>query len=217
MKISDNFEQYISLLFRENEKQNLISRRAERAEIEAHIQDSLAAQDFIALDQQNLVDLGSGAGFPALLLAIACPTLSVTLVESDLKKSDFLRQAIQELNLERVQVIRDRAENVGHNPQYREQFDLCSSRAVAGANVLLEYGLPLLKPGGLMLMWKSKAWQEEMAQTDHALELLGGVTEQVYTYTLLEEKDRTIVAIRKIAPTPEQYPRRVGIPTKRPL
>lgn len=217
MSVDSRFNPYIKLLLRENDRHNLISRRSGLEEIETHIRDSLALCAFLPLTDQTLVDLGSGAGFPGLMLAIACPQLAVTLVESDLKKADFLSLAATELALSNVTVLCERAETIGQNLEWRERFDLCSSRAVAAAGVLLEYGLPLLKPGGLQLMWKSSAWQTEINAAHRALQLLGGSFENAWNYALTGDKDRYIVAVRKTAPTPAKYPRRPGIPAKRPL
>lgn len=212
------FEPYIALLLQENDRQNLISRRSAREDIDAHIRDSVAILDFWPLEAgQTLIDIGSGAGFPGLMLALARPQLAVTLLEADLKKSEFLNRCVSELALPNVAVLRERAEVAGQSAQWRGHFDLCSSRAVALAPVLLEYGLPLLKVGGRQLMWKSRGWEEEMNAAQNALAILGGELETVWSYDLTGDKDRVIVAVRKIAPTPEKYPRRDGIPAKRPL
>ncbi|MDO4539629.1 MAG: 16S rRNA (guanine(527)-N(7))-methyltransferase RsmG [Syntrophomonadaceae bacterium] len=217
MDLDARFDAYAELLLKENDKQNLISRRAGREEIKSHIRDSLALTGFIPLEDETLVDLGSGAGFPGLMLAIACPRLEVTLLESDLKKCDFLSRCAGELDLSRVTVLRERAEVIGQSSAWRGHFDLCTSRAVAAARVLLEYGLPLLKEGGRQLMWKSSGWQQEMSEAQNALTVLGGRYDTIWNYDLTGDKDRCIIAVRKTAPTPDAYPRRTGVPSKRPL
>lgn len=212
-----NVNRYIQMLTLENQKQNLISRKNMAYEIEKHIEDSLKIRDVLNLGSENLVDIGSGAGFPGMIIAIASPQTDVTLVESDQKKSQFLKDVTRELELTNVEVICARVEELGQDSRYRSNFSLCSSRAVASMNVLVEYGLPLLCPGGRLLLWKGRNYQQEIDQARNALAILGGVVEDVYRYTLMEERDRVIVIVRKEKPTPEKYPRRVGIPAKRPL
>lgn len=212
-----NVNKFLELLLSENEKQNLVSRKAGREELLIHIEDSRKLLDFCSLRDKKVIDIGSGAGFPALILAIYCPETQFTLVESDLKKSSFLTQAAEELGLENVQVIRERVELLGRNPLYRAQYDICTSRAVAAMNIMLEYGIPLLKMEGQLLLWKGKNYAAEISQAEVALQTLQGRVEDSYLYNLLEEKDRAIVVVKKEQATPEQYPRRVGIPAKRPL
>ncbi len=210
-------KRFIELLFQENEKQNLVSRKAGLPEIEQHVQDSRQLLEWVSLVEQDVIDIGSGAGFPGLILAMACPQSRFTLLESDLKKSGFLQLAIAELGLTNVRVIRERAEVLGQDPQYRNSFDVCTNRAVAAANVVLEYGIPLVKIGGKVFLWKGRSFQQEIDEAREALQILGGQIEAVYQYELNQDRDRAIVAVQKVRPTPDQYPRRVGAPTKKPL
>jgi len=212
-----NVNRYIQMLTLENQRQNLISRKNIAYEIDKHIEDSLKIRDVLDLTGEKLVDIGSGAGFPGMIIAIACPQVDITLVESDRKKSQFLKDVARELELTNVKVICARVEELGQDSRYRSNFSLCSSRAVASMNILLEYGLPLLSPGGRLLLWKGRNYQQEIDQAQNALAILGGLLKEVYRYTLMEERDRAIVIVRKEKPTPEKYPRRVGIPAKRPL
>ncbi len=212
-----NVNRYIEMLTLENQRQNLISRKNTAYEIDKHIEDSLKIREVLDLTEEKLVDIGSGAGFPGMIIAMACPQAKITLVESDRKKSQFLKGVTSELELTNVQVICARVEELGQDSRYRSNFSLCSSRAVASMNVLLEYGLPLLRPGGRLLLWKGRNYPQEIDQAQNALSILGGVVEDVYRYTLMEERDRAIVIVRKEKPTPDKYPRRVGIPAKRPL
>ncbi|MDD3898399.1 MAG: 16S rRNA (guanine(527)-N(7))-methyltransferase RsmG [Syntrophomonadaceae bacterium] len=212
-----NVNRYIEMLTLENQRQNLISRKNVAYEIDKHIEDSLKITDLLDLTGEKLVDIGSGAGFPGMIIAIACPQAEITLVESDHKKSQFLMEVARELALTNVAVICARVEELGQDSGYRGSFSLCSSRAVASMNVLLEYGLPLLCPGGRLLLWKGRNYQQEIDQAQNALAILGGTLEEVYCYTLMEERDRALIVVRKEKPTPEKYPRRVGIPAKRPL
>lgn len=212
-----NVNRYIEMLTQENQRQNLISRKNTAYEIDKHIEDSLKIRDVLDLTGEKLVDIGSGAGFPGMIIAMNCPQAEITLVESDLKKSQFLKEVTWELELTNVEVICARVEELGQDNRYRGNFSLCSSRAVASMNILLEYGLPLLCSGGRMLLWKGRNYQQEIDQAQNALVILGGLLEDIYHYTLMEERDRAIVIVRKEKPTPEKYPRRVGIPAKRPL
>jgi 16S rRNA (guanine527-N7)-methyltransferase len=213
-----NVNRFIQLLVEENKKQNLISRKAGLEEIKRHIDDSCALLEFMSLDGLNVVDVGSGAGFPGLILALYCPGANFTLLEADLKKSQFLQKAIDSLELTNVKVIRTRAETLGHLADHRENYDLCTSRAVAGMNILLEYSIPLIKSdSGMVAMWKGSNYAAEIAQAQNSLLLLNAKITAIHEYTLMEEGDRVIVIAGKEGPTSSQYPRRTGIPAKRPL
>jgi 16S rRNA (guanine527-N7)-methyltransferase len=208
---------FIDFLFAENEKQNLISRQAGREDVLSHIEDSLALLKFVELSGQRVIDIGSGAGFPAIVLAMHCPQTEFVLVESDLKKSNFLQSCQELLELQNVRIMRARAEEIGQDKQYRAQFDCCSSRAVAAMNIMLEYGLPLLKTGGKMLLWKGINYQTEIDEAQKALQILKAGVVTICPYTLPGDKQRVIVVVNKEAETPLQYPRRTGTPAKRPL
>lgn len=210
-------KKFVQLLLEENKKQNLISRKAGPEEIAQHIQDSVQVLEWVSLTGRDVIDIGSGAGFPGLILAMACPQSRVTLVESDLKKSAFLQQAGDELEISNVRIIRDRIETLGQAGEHRNRYDYCTSRAVAAMRVVLEYGIPLVKPEGKLLLWKGSNYQQEITESQMALKILGGSVEEVYLYNLLQERDRAIVAVRKVRPTPQQFPRRIGAPTKMPL
>lgn len=210
-------KRFVQLLFAENEKQNLVSRKAGSEEIGQHVRDSLQLLEWVNLVNLEVIDIGSGAGFPGLILAMACPQSRFTLLESDLKKSGFLKMVIEELGLENVLVIRERAEVLGQDRQYRNSYDVCTNRAVAAMSVVLEYGIPLIKRGGRVFLWKGRNYQQEIAEAEVALEILGGKIEDVYLYNLRQERDRAIVAVEKVGRTPGQYPRRVGAPAKSPL
>lgn len=208
---------YMDLLREENEKQNLLSRKSMEEELNKHVEDSQVLLKFVSLENKKVIDIGSGAGFPALVLAMSSSLKHLTLVESDLKKSEFLKRVIKELALDNVEVLRERAEEIGQNELYREKSDYCTSRAVAPLNIMLEYSLPLLNLGGKAYMWKGRNYAEEIEASETALKLLGGSIEEIFHYNLLEERDRVIIAINKTSETASKYPRRVGVPSKRPL
>lgn len=210
-------KQFLAFLLVENQKQNLVSRKAGEAELISHVEDCQKVLSFCSLAGKKIIDIGSGAGFPGLVLAIYCPDAQFTLVESDLKKSEFLIAACAELDLKNVQVIRERVEILGRDSEHRGQYDLCTSRAVAAMNIMLEYGIPLVKRGGGLLLWKGKNYQQEIEQAQMAMKLLKARVEDIYLYNLMEERDRVIIAVMKDADCPKQYPRGVGIPAKKPL
>ncbi|MDD2620435.1 MAG: 16S rRNA (guanine(527)-N(7))-methyltransferase RsmG [Syntrophomonadaceae bacterium] len=212
-----NVKEFIRMLQEENTLHNLVSRRSFDQEVDKHIEDSLIMLKEINWDGKRVIDIGSGAGFPALILALECPETEFTLLEADLKKSSFLEKVKEQLALANVSVLRQRAEEVGHDPKYRESFDICTARAVANMNILLEYGLPLLKKGGSLMLWKGRNYQEEVKAAGSAFDILGGTVQQILSYNLLDERDRVIVICQKDQATPDKYPRRVGIPSKRPL
>lgn len=207
---------YKELLIDENKKHNLVSRQMQKEELDQHIKDSLAILDFVSLAGRG-VDIGTGAGFPGLVLAMHCPETLFSLIESDLKKSQFLEKVQAEFKLDNVQVWRERAEIMGRIPDFREKFDFCTSRAVAAMNIMAEYALPFLKLGGKAFMWKGPNFEEEISQAENALQILGGKVTDVYSYSLPDERKRYIIVVTKTDLTPEKYPRRAGMPSKRPL
>ncbi len=208
---------FIELLMAANQKQNLVSRKSIAKDIDKHIQDSLEPLKYYDLSGKRLLDVGSGAGFPGLILAISSPFCQVTLLESDRKKGQFLAETAQQLDLSNVRVIMERAEVLGQQQGHREQYQLSSSRAVAPLNILLEYVLPLLEKGGKAMIWKGRNYQQELLQAQNALQTLGGEVLEQHRYTLMQERDRILLVVKKVNPSPPRYPRRAGIPAKRPL
>ena len=164
------------------------------------------------------IDVGSGAGFPGLPLKIYCPQMRMTLLEATGKKVDFLQHVIARLALRDVQAIKGRAEDVAHDAAYREQHDLVFARAVAELPVLAEYTLPFCRLGGLIIAQKGQSAQEETQSAEHAISILGGRVQHVMPVELLGlAETRHLVVIEKVARTPNKYPRRPGMPAKRPL
>ncbi|OGO06857.1 MAG: hypothetical protein A2Y73_00780 [Chloroflexi bacterium RBG_13_56_8] len=164
------------------------------------------------------IDVGSGAGFPGLPLKIMLPEAKMTLVEATGKKVAFLKHIVRTLQLENVEVLHARAEDVGHMPEHRESYDLVMARAVANLGVLAEYCLPLCRVGGRMVAQKGEDALEEAPLAERAFQVLGGALKDIKPVTLpgLPE-GRYLVVVTKVAKTPEDYPRRPGMPTKRPL
>jgi 16S rRNA (guanine527-N7)-methyltransferase len=165
-----------------------------------------------------IVDVGAGAGFPGLPLKIVLPYARLTLVESVAKKAAFLRHVVQVLGLDGVEVLALRAEEAGRAPTHREVYDLAVARAVAALPALVEYTLPLVRPAGLLVAMKGRAVEEEVATAQGAIAALGGRLREIRPVTLPGlEGPRHLVVVEKVHPTPEQFPRRPGIPAKRPL
>jgi 16S rRNA (guanine527-N7)-methyltransferase len=166
----------------------------------------------------RLIDVGTGAGFPGIPIKILYPKMQLTLVESVGKKAEFCRHVVRILDLQGVEVIQERAETIGQDPIYRERYDWSVARAVAILPVLAEYLLPLVRVGGGMLAMKGESGPAEAHSAEHALRVLGGHLRQLLPVTLpgvVEE--RYLVVIDKVAATPSGYPRKVGVPAKRPL
>lgn len=209
--------EFVVQLLAENQKQNLVSRKTIGDELDKHIEDSLKIAEYVSLDGQTLIDIGSGAGFPGMILAIHHPDCQVTLVESDRKKSDFLIRVGKSLELHNVEVITERAEILGQQPAHRERYTLCTSRAVASLNALVELSLPLVRVGGKAVYWKGRNHPQEIEAAGNAMLILGGEIQTIHGYSLVQERDRVLIVVRKVLPTPGKYPRRPGIPVKRPL
>ncbi len=178
------------------------------------IEDSLVLLQHLD-DARTVADVGSGGGLPGLPLKIVRPDLAITLIESDRAKAAFLVQACARLGLTGVDVVDLPAEEAGRDPRYREAFDVAVARAVAPMPVLVELCLPLVKVGGRLLAQKTT--REDVGAAAHAIELLGGSTEAVLASASSARGTGTIVVVRKTSSTPPLYPRRTGVPRRKPL
>ena len=215
----EQFGAYQSLLLTWNERMNLTAVRQPEAIRIRHFLDSLSCAKVTGnLDGRSLIDVGTGAGFPGLPLKILYPQLKLVLVESVAKKGLFLQTVADELGLEQVIVLTERAEQLGRVAQHRERYDWAVARAVAELRVLAEYLLPLCRIGGKMLAQKGSGVHDEIANAAKAIEILGGSQPEVAELLLPQrEQPHYLVTVSKKVPTPENYPRRVGVPSKRPL
>ena len=166
----------------------------------------------------SLIDVGTGAGLPGIPLKIVLPGIKLVLLEATAKKADFLRHLQNRLGLADVEVVVGRAEDMAHQPQYREKFDLVLSRAVASLPALVELTLPFCAVGGSLIAQKKGDIEGEVRRADRAIRLLGGSLREVKPIKLAELSDRRfLVVIDKVRPTPGKYPRRSGIPKKKPI
>lgn len=214
--MDERIARYQEAIITGNKIHNLVSRKAGEAELSEHIQDSLALQGIISLRGQRIIDIGSGQGFPAIPLAIMEPEGQFVLVESELKKAQFLESMQVELGLANVTVVRTRVEELAHLPGSRGQFDVVTCRAVAGLATILEWGLPLLKTGGVLVAWKGPRAAEEVQDSKKAMEILGGRLREVKYYQSTE-KTRALVMVDKTGDSPDRYPRPGGTAKKKPL
>ena len=223
IRISDDqrsaFEIYEQQLIEWNARFNLTAIDNPKQIRVKHFLDSLSC--ILALRNTPIdfvVDVGTGAGFPGLPLKIICPTIKLTLVESVGKKAAFCEHITQTINLTGVEILPERAEAVASQPDLREKGDWAIARAVAALPVLVEYLLPLVRVGGYALAMKGESGPAEAQSAEQAIHILGGQIQQLIPVTLPGVEDqRYLVVIEKTAATPDRYPRRVGIPAKRPL
>jgi 16S rRNA (guanine527-N7)-methyltransferase len=225
------FEQYYQELAIWSERLNLTAITGYEEVQVKHFLDSLVslpllAEEFglpvslhVARGQPlRLVDVGSGAGFPGLPLKIAAPHLDVTLMDGTQKKVHFLQEIIARLGLASTQVVHGRAEELGRKPEHRDHYDLVTARAVAPLNVLAEYLLPLVRPGGLAVIYKGPGAPQEFMEARQAVKLLAADPVRLAPVAVpyLDEK-RFVLLLKKLRPTPSQYPRGQGLARKRPL
>lgn len=217
--IKAELDAYCDLLLERNRQMNLTAITDRESVFLRHFEDSLALLDYEAVWDGvcSVIDIGTGAGLPGIPLAMAMPGIQFTLVDATTKKVAFVNEAIQMLGIRNAIAVQGRAEELGHMGEYRERYDLCVSRAVAGLATLAEYCLPFVTVGGRFVAYKSASAGDEIAASGAALKRLGGGTAAVYDYHLSPELSRVLVCVDKVLPTPPVYPRRPGIPAKRPL
>lgn len=215
----EKFERYFYELLLWNEKCNLTTITEEHEVIIKHFYDSLL---IMSLKDWNaggrLVDIGTGAGFPGIPIKIMNKDINITLMDSLNKRVNFLKHIIGVLELSKIDAIHARAEEMGQDKRWRENFDIAVSRAVAKMPVLLEYCLPLLRKGGIFVAFKGADIEEELNSAKNALQVLGGTIKAVEKMELPEHSgSRSLVVIEKIGPTPKMYPRKAGMAEKKPL
>lgn len=215
----DQFRTYYDMLVTWNDKINLTSITEEHEVYLKHFYDSITPSFYHDFTEPlSLCDVGAGAGFPSIPLKIVFPNLNVTIVDSLNKRIQFLNQLANELELEGVRFVHERAENFGKNQDYRASFDIVTARAVARLTVLSELCIPLVKKHGLFLALKSSKGEEELDEARFGIGVFGGRVSDIYQFELPEDAgERQIIKIEKRSQTPKKYPRKPGTPNKSPL
>ena len=218
-KQMNQFATYFEILIKWNEKINLTALTDQGDVYLKHFYDSITAAFYYDFGNElHICDVGAGAGFPSIPLKICFPHLHITIVDSLKKRIVFLNQLAADLDLTNVSFYHDRAENVGKNNSFRENFDIVTARAVARMSILSELCLPLVKKNGVFIAMKGSQAKEELTVAQSAIELLGGQADELHTFTLpKEESERSIIIVNKTKKTPKKYPRKAGTPNKEPL
>ncbi len=210
---------YLDELIAWNRSMNLVGKASEKQILRRHFIDSLSCSSLLPGKQSlHLLDIGTGAGFPGLVLKVVRPDIVTHLLESSGKKCVFLRHIVSILELDGVEVLSARAEDFGHRDGYRESYDIVVSRAVGHLSIILEYAFPFLRSGGLFIAQKGPSGMDEFEEGKGALKILGGKLEEMKEFVLPGGGERRVIfAFRKEKATPAEYPRRNGVPAKRPL
>jgi 16S rRNA (guanine527-N7)-methyltransferase len=212
----DLFYKYMSLLLDWNEKINLTAITDEKEFIVKHFIDSLIINSYIK-ESKRIIDVGTGAGFPGIPLKLFNEKQNFTLIDSVNKKINVLNDIISKLKLENIEAIHTRAEDLAKDKNYRESFDVAVSRAVSNMTTLVEYLIPFVKVGGIVICMKGPNFEEELEESKKAINLFGGKIEKIDKYFINEEIERNVIIIKKVKSTSPKYPRGQGKPLKEPI
>ena len=215
----EQFIKFYEYLIEKNKVMNLTGITDFEEVLTKHFLDSLSCVKTIDMTKvKTMIDIGTGAGFPGVPLKIAFPHLQACLLDSLKKRVNFLEESFQLVGLTDIKAIHGRAEEYARNKEYREQYDLCVSRAVSNLATLSEYCLPYVKKGGSFISYKSGTVQEETRQAEKAIKILGGDLQEITYFNLPDtEISRSLIPVKKIKSTPKAYPRKAGTPLKTPL
>lgn len=228
IEISDDqincFEKYYELLIEKNKVMNLTAITDKEDVIVKHFIDSIALIPYLTdkginiNNKLKIIDIGTGAGFPGLPLKIMMPDVKFTLLDSLNKRVSFLNEVIDELKLKDIEALHGRAEDYASDNKYREKYDICVSRAVANLSTLSEYCIPFVKEDGYFISYKAGESEEEINNSKNAIKILGGKINKVEEFVLPgTDASRVFVFIRKLELTDKKYPRKAGVPAKKPL
>ena len=208
---------YVQLILDGLSKQRLVGTKEGSEIISKHICDCLYPMKFKLIQSGEILDLGTGAGLPGIPIKIFRPEQIVYLMDSNGRKMNFLQMVSAELGLEQVYYLPGRAEQWAREQMYRERFDFVVTRAVAEAAALVELAMPLTKVGGTVLLYKGPRGEDEMADAEKVLLLCGGALKKIDQYRLPSGEERTLISLLKVHNTPGKFPRRNGIPVKKPI
>lgn len=216
----EQFIKYYEMLIEKNKVMNLTAITEYNDVVLKHFLDSILVSKVYDMNSvDKFIDVGTGAGFPGIPLKIVFPNIKVTLLDSLNKRVKFLEDVVSELNLENVICIHGRAEEIAHNNDYREKYDMCVSRAVANLSTLSEYCLPFITPGGKFISYKAANIDDELSAAKKAVNILAGKIDNTIKLSLskIDNIDRNFIIISKIGKTQNKYPRKAGTPSKEPL
>lgn len=213
---------YDELLREWNQKMNLTSISEYEDVVWKHFVDSASVlrSSYVSREtwNANIIDVGTGAGFPGIPLKIVFPDCKLTLLDSLNKRVMFLDEVVKKCNLKKVFTVHGRAEDYGHDAKYREKYDICVSRAVAHLSTLTEYCLPFIKRGGYFVAYKADDIGQELQEASKAIKVFGGAYKHTETFTIKNNQiSRNLIYIRKVNSTPKKYPRKAGTPNRKPI
>lgn len=207
---------YMNNIIEWNEKINVTAITDCKMFIVKHFVDSLTISQYIK-GTEKIIDIGTGAGFPGIPLKIDNENVDITLLDSVNKKLNVIRESIKEFDINNINIIHARAEDLANNDLYREKYDVATTRAVSNLSTILEYMMPFIKIGGCAICMKGPNFEEELDNAKKAINILGGKFEKKETIKIDNEIDRNIIIIKKIKETPKKYPRNAGKPLKEPI
>lgn len=212
----EQFYNYMNGILKWNKSINVTSITDEKMFIVKHFADSLTINRFVE-DKKTLIDIGTGAGFPGIPLKIVNKDLKVTLIDSVNKKLNIIRDITADFNLENLEIIHTRAEDLANDIEYREKYDIATTRAVSNLTTIAEYMLPFVKINGYAICMKGPNIKQELEDSKVAIEVLGGKLEKIESLNVGNELERNIILIKKVKSTPKKFPRGKGKPLKEPI
>ena len=212
----EQFYNYMNGILKWNKSINVTSITDEKMFIVKHFADSLTINRFVE-DKKNLIDIGTGAGFPGIPLKIVNKDLKVTLIDSVNKKLNIIRDITADFNLENLEIIHTRAEDLANDIEYREKYDIATTRAVSNLTTIAEYMLPFVKINGYAICMKGPNIRQELEDSKVAIGVLGGKLEKIESLNVGNELERNIILIKKVKSTPKKFPRGKGKPLKEPI
>lgn len=212
----NKFYEYMRNVLDWNTKINVTAVRDEENFIIKHYIDSLMISKYVN-KKLKVIDIGTGAGFPGIPIKLYNEELDITLIDSINKKLNVIRDSIKDLKLENIDIIHARAEELAVKEEYREKYDVATTRAVSNLSTILEYMLPFIKVGGIAVCMKGPNYQEELENARNAIRILGGKLEVIENFNINTEYERNIIIIKKVSNTPRKYPRNGNKPLKEPI